>query len=148
MKKTWKTVISKCILKQKFKCDVGYSGHESTVSPTIFAYLLGANYIERHIQEYPDIPIVAPQEIQEKINSPFVSHVDTDTVESVTSENFDKILNQYSSVELAAGATAAGVMSHVVRLTPFLVAYYRNKITRDELGIVIQKFFPDISMTD
>ncbi len=36
-------------LKNKFKCDVGYSGHESTVSPTIFAYLLGANYIERHI---------------------------------------------------------------------------------------------------
>ena len=36
-------------LKKKFKCEVGYSGHESTVSPTIFAYFLGANYIERHI---------------------------------------------------------------------------------------------------
>ena len=36
-------------LKQKFKCDVGYSGHESTVSPTITAYFLGADYIERHI---------------------------------------------------------------------------------------------------
>ena len=37
------------ILKKKFKCDVGYSGHEKTVSPSIFAYFLGANYIERHI---------------------------------------------------------------------------------------------------
>ena len=36
-------------LKKKFKCDVGYSGHESDVSPTILAYFLGANYIERHI---------------------------------------------------------------------------------------------------
>ena len=36
-------------LKKKFKCDVGYSGHESTVSPTITAYFLGADYIERHI---------------------------------------------------------------------------------------------------
>jgi len=36
-------------LKEKFKCDVGYSGHEKTVSPSIFAYFLGANYIERHI---------------------------------------------------------------------------------------------------
>ena len=36
-------------LKKKFKCDVGYSGHEASVSPSIFAYLLGANYIERHI---------------------------------------------------------------------------------------------------
>ena len=56
-----------------------------------YKYTTDNNYIERHIQEHPDIPVVAPQEIQEKINSPFVSHVDTDTVESVTSENFDKI---------------------------------------------------------
>jgi N-acetylneuraminate synthase len=36
-------------LKKKFKCKVGYSGHESTVSPTIGACYLGATYIERHI---------------------------------------------------------------------------------------------------
>ena len=36
-------------LKNKFKCEVGYSGHETSVSPTLFAYFLGANYIERHI---------------------------------------------------------------------------------------------------
>ena len=36
-------------LKNKFKCEVGYSGHETTVSPSIAAYFLGADYIERHI---------------------------------------------------------------------------------------------------
>ena len=36
-------------LKKKFKCDIGYSGHESSVSPSLLAYSLGANYIERHI---------------------------------------------------------------------------------------------------
>jgi N-acetylneuraminate synthase len=36
-------------LKEDFKCDVGYSGHENSVSPTILAYCLGASYIERHI---------------------------------------------------------------------------------------------------
>ncbi len=36
-------------LKDKFKCEVGYSGHESIVSPSITAYFLGADYIERHI---------------------------------------------------------------------------------------------------
>ncbi len=36
-------------LKKKFKCDVGYSGHETAVSPTLLAYFMGANYIERHI---------------------------------------------------------------------------------------------------
>ncbi len=36
-------------LRKKFKCEVGYSGHESEVSPSLIAYFLGANYIERHI---------------------------------------------------------------------------------------------------
>jgi N-acetylneuraminate synthase len=36
-------------LKKKYKCVVGYSGHESSVSPSIIAYMLGASYIERHI---------------------------------------------------------------------------------------------------
>ena len=36
-------------LKKKFKCKVGYSGHESSVSPSFFAYMLGATSIERHV---------------------------------------------------------------------------------------------------
>ena len=36
-------------LKKKYKCEIGYSGHESSVSPSIVAYMLGAKYIERHI---------------------------------------------------------------------------------------------------
>ena len=37
------------VLRNKFKCKIGYSGHESTVSPSIAAWFLGADYIERHI---------------------------------------------------------------------------------------------------
>mgnify|MGYP006139630293 CR=1 FL=1 len=36
-------------LREKFKCTVGYSGHESSVSPSIIASMLGAKIIERHI---------------------------------------------------------------------------------------------------
>tara|TARA_B100001250_G_scaffold296352_1_gene257887 strand:- start:308 stop:1933 length:1626 start_codon:yes stop_codon:yes gene_type:complete len=120
----------------------------STTGETVkvnYKYTTDNNYIERHVQEHPDIPVIAPKEIQDKVNSPFVSHVDTETVERVTSENFDKLLNQYSNIELAAGATAAGIASYAIRLFPFLVAYYRNKITIEELGIAIKKFFPDIT---
>lgn len=35
--------------KKKFNCEVGYSGHEPSVSPSITAYMLGAQVIERHI---------------------------------------------------------------------------------------------------
>ena len=36
-------------LRKKFNCEVGYSGHETSVSPSIFSWMLGAQYIERHI---------------------------------------------------------------------------------------------------
>ena len=36
-------------LKEKFKCKIGYSGHEPSVSPSYAAWFLGADYIERHI---------------------------------------------------------------------------------------------------
>ena len=37
------------VLKQKYKCNVGYSGHEVSVGPSTFAIALGAEYVERHI---------------------------------------------------------------------------------------------------
>jgi len=36
-------------LKNKYKCKVGYSGHEPSVSPSIVAACLGVTSIERHI---------------------------------------------------------------------------------------------------
>lgn len=37
------------VYKKKFKVDVGYSGHEKSVSPGLMAACLGATSIERHI---------------------------------------------------------------------------------------------------
>tara|TARA_B100001057_G_C22804440_1_gene932774 strand:- start:129 stop:1754 length:1626 start_codon:yes stop_codon:yes gene_type:complete len=110
-----------------------------------YKYTSDFNYIERHVQEYPDIPVIAPKEIQEKINSPFVSHVDSETLQEVTSENFEKLLNQYSNLDLVIGTTTVGAASYITRITPFIFAYYKNKITREEFGIAIKKFFPDIA---
>lgn len=36
-------------LKDRFKCVVGYSGHESGVYPTLYSIVLGACFVERHI---------------------------------------------------------------------------------------------------
>jgi N-acetylneuraminate synthase len=36
-------------LKDKFKCEVGYSGHEMTLGTTVASVLLGATILERHI---------------------------------------------------------------------------------------------------
>ena len=37
------------IYKKKYKVDIGYSGHEKNVSPSLMAACLGAQFIERHI---------------------------------------------------------------------------------------------------
>jgi N-acetylneuraminate synthase len=36
-------------IKKRYKCEVGYSGHEVDLLPSILAVSLGATYIERHI---------------------------------------------------------------------------------------------------
>jgi len=37
------------VLKERYKCEIGYSGHEVSVGPSTFAIALGAKYVERHI---------------------------------------------------------------------------------------------------
>ena len=37
------------MLRERYNCEIGYSGHEEDLEPTIAAYVLGARYIERHI---------------------------------------------------------------------------------------------------
>ncbi|MDD5689332.1 MAG: N-acetylneuraminate synthase family protein [Caldisericia bacterium] len=41
----------KCIqtLEKRYKCPIGYSGHEYGLEPSVFAAILGAKIIERHI---------------------------------------------------------------------------------------------------
>jgi N-acetylneuraminate synthase len=36
-------------LRKKYHCPIGYSGHESTVSPSVMAAMMGAVVLERHI---------------------------------------------------------------------------------------------------
>ena len=36
-------------LKEKFKCEVGYSGHENGVAVSLAAFMLGISSLERHI---------------------------------------------------------------------------------------------------
>jgi len=36
-------------LKERYKCIVGYSGHENNLEPTVIAVTLGAKMVERHI---------------------------------------------------------------------------------------------------
>lgn len=68
-------IIGMLHLRDKFKCDVGYSGHESGILPTVVAATLGAKIIERHITLDKNMygsdqsASLEPHELKEMMNS-------------------------------------------------------------------------------
>ena len=105
------------------------------------------NYIENHIQLYPDVPVVATADVAEKINSPFVfgGEYDYDEIEEITEVNFENLLDLKHSLYLEAGIAGAGAISLMFHLLPFTVAYYKGNITRDQLSAALKRFVPEIT---
>jgi hypothetical protein len=105
------------------------------------------HYIESHIQEHPDVPVIAPPEIAEKINDPLVigGHFEHETVLDISEQNFEALLEKSHDLYLEAGAAAAGIINLGIYILPFLIAYKRGKITRDQLAEALKKFSPNIA---
>ena len=110
-----------------------------------YKFSTNLHYIESHIQEHPDVPVIVPKEVEEKVGSPFVSHYERETVLEISEKNFDQVLNQYDKIDLATGPTLAGLSSLTFRLLPFCIAYYRNNISKEQLTKALKKFFPEIT---
>ena len=65
-------------------------------------------------------------------------------VENITEENFDIILaktKSFSSIKVVTGAT---VTATALVLWPFVIAYMRNKITKEQLEESCKLIFPKI----
>ncbi len=105
------------------------------------------HYIESHIQEHPDVPVIAPPEIAEKINDPLVigGHFEHEAILDISEQNFEILLEKSYDLYLEAGAAAGGVVNLGVFILPYLIAYKRGKITRDRLTEAIRKFIPKIT---
>ena len=43
------------LLKERYECVIGYSGHEYNVEPSVIAAALGAKVIERHVTIDPNL---------------------------------------------------------------------------------------------
>ena len=128
--------------------DAVFYNQETGDSYTInYKFSENANYIENHIQLYPDVPIISTPEVAEKINSPLVvgGNYEYESVLEISEDNFETILNQKHSMYVEAGAATAGALSLGMHLFPFFMAYYRNNINREQLGIALQKFVPEIT---
>jgi hypothetical protein len=104
-------------------------------------------YIESHIQEHPDVPVVAPPEVAEKMNSPLVisGKYEHGVVLDISESNFEELLENSYDLYLEAGAAAAGITALAISMLPFLSAYKRGKITRKQISKALSKFVPKIA---
>ena len=95
---------------------------KSTMSPS---------YVESALTRYPDIPIMATDEVADAMSDsrvtagPFTDNEMT----QVTQENFDVLLNGLSRLDVAAGVAVGSLLS----LWPFVMAYIRGRIRQDQL---------------
>jgi hypothetical protein len=112
-----------------------------------YKFTLNENYIESHIQRYPDVPVVAPPEVAEKINSPLVmsGHYEHGVVLEISEANFDDLLNKSHSLYLEAATVASGGVSLLMHIFPFLMAYYKGTISKELLFKALKTFYPKIA---
>ena len=106
-----------------------------------------ADYIESHLARYPDIPVIAPPEIAEKIDSPLVwgGEYSYDQAHEISANNFDALLNADSGQWTAQGGVAvAGILALTMTISPYLSAYARKKITASQLREAFFSFLPEI----
>ena len=105
-----------------------------------------ADYIESHIARHPGVPVVAPPEIAEKINSPYVmpGEYGHEAVLDISEENFESVFEAQIS-GMGPALVASGGLDFAIRAFPFCSAYFRGKITRDQFTKVIGRLFPKVS---
>jgi len=84
------------LLKERYQCVVGYSGHEYDLEPSVVAVVLGANLIERHItldhnmwgsDQFASLEIHAADMLHKRIKS--IEEILGDGVKKVTDKEME-----------------------------------------------------------
>jgi len=106
--------------------------------------------IEHALAKYPDIPIMATDEVaalyagDERVMSSGFSNRD---LHSITEDRFDELVNQIevnpaNQYEVIVGGV---VMGATAALWPFVMAYHRKRITKEQLKSVFEKVLGESS---
>ena len=105
------------------------------------------NYVEHHLDRYPDTPVITSPETAEKMNNPLVTggKYETDEVIKLSNENFEKLLNTKHGFYLQEGAASAGMIVLSIHLFPFFVHYFRENIDKEQFMTAVKKFVPDVT---
>jgi len=103
-------------------------------------------YLESSLARYPDYPIIATDEVVDSMGDDhliWAAGITNKELEDITEENFEQLsemLEPLQAAEVAAGGVTAGALA---KLWPYVVAYMRGNIAKDQLTDVCMKVLPE-----
>lgn len=95
-------------------------------------------YVEHALSRYPNDPVMATREAADAYEGDegvLSSGLTNEDMENLTEENFDRLLDKIepSRVDAVGGAVAGASLAAVATLWPFVAAWMRDRITRQQL---------------
>lgn len=94
-------------------------------------------YIEEALDKYPDTPMLTTEEVSKHFGddaSVMASTWSNEELTTVTSDNFEALLDRLDRLDVALGAGTGRVMAAAAALWPFTMAYLRKRIDREQLS--------------
>lgn len=105
-----------------------------------------SNIIEHALSRYPDIPIMTTDEIaalysdDERVFGSQILHEDLDTI---ANDKFDELVNSIEKVDAQTVVIGGVTMGFMAAMWPFVMAYLRGRISRDQLEVVFSRVLGD-----
>ena len=105
------------------------------------------NYIEGTLADHPDVPIIVPKGVVEKVNHPMVmdGNHSLGELNELNDKNFDNLMNVRYGEFLAQGGLEAGVLVLAANMMPFIYARFKKQITKEQFEKVLKTFIPNIT---
>jgi len=102
--------------------------------------------IEHALSRYPDIPIMTTDEMAELYGDDervFGSQILHDDLNDITNDRFNELVNSIKQVDAHKVVVGGVIMGMITALWPFIIAYLRGRITREQLELVFEKSLGD-----
>ena len=126
--------------------DSTYTNEETGVSIEVqYKSTFNKQYVETEMAKNPDTIFVVSDEVAEKINDPRIipAGITNEEVTNQAEKNAKMLMKgEIDASDLALGAMYGGAASGTFNIFPYVIAYKKNKITKEELEKVLEVMLP------
>lgn len=106
------------------------------------------SYVETEMEKNPDTVFIVSDEVAKQINDPRVipAGITNEEVTNIAKEKAQQLIDGgIDASDLVINPTLGGVASGSFNLFPYIVAYKKKKITKDQFNFVLETLIPQAS---